>query len=113
MATVKEVITALQADPEICGLEQIVIDNVWSQPANVLDLRNENNHCMMLISNNAHDTDQMDVITFIALISYTVKVMGRTMEVQVFADDIINYPRPQKIDPKIVDGVVYLRFVEP
>lgn len=111
--TIGELIDSLQNHPDLCGLEEVMLDNIKNTPANALDSRVQDKKRILLIYSEIAAAKTMPVHAFVKSLRKTVGVYGLTLNDTVFADDIISLPKPVPTNLKVVDGIVYLHFVEP
>lgn len=90
-----------------------MLDNIKNSPANALDSRVQDKQRILLIYGESSGEQTMPVHRFIASLKKTIGIYGLTLADQVFADDVVSLPKPIPTNMRVVNGVVYLRFVEP
>jgi hypothetical protein len=110
--TLGELISSLQDHPEICGLEEVMLDNINNTPANALDSRVQDKQRILLIYSEKATAKSMPLHAFIKSLKTTIGVYGLTLDNLVFADDSISLPKPVATNMRVENGIVYLRYVE-
>ena len=110
--TIGELISSLQDHPEICGLEEVKLDNLKNTAANALDSRVQDKQRILLIYSDRTGEFSMPVHRFVNSLKKSIGVYGLTLNDPVFADDIISLPKPVPTNMRVVNGIVYLRYVE-
>jgi hypothetical protein len=107
-----DLIRTLENHPDICGLEEVLLDNLMNQPANVFDSRVQDRRPILLVYHEPSSEKSMPVHKFVAGLKRTVGVYKLTLDSPMFVDDIISLPKPIPVSVDVGNGVVYLRFVE-
>jgi hypothetical protein len=110
--TISELIQWIERNPDICGLEEVLMDNLMPKPANCLDNRFQDRKVSLLIYHDPAVVNSMPAHRFVKSLKMTTGIYGLTPGDSVFIDDIMSLPKPITLNPCLINGVIYLRYVE-
>jgi hypothetical protein len=116
MATIQNLLDYIDGNPEICGLEAVLIDNVHDRTPNIMRRYAKSEMVGLtfaydLLISPKTPTD-VCVYTLVTALKREVVEMELSFDAVLYVDDIVYESTEQLASWKFVDGKLYLRYVE-